>query len=200
MPKFAKETTKNNTTCCLAQPANERNEEKQNKMMIMEQIIARPSLSFTEALSKATNDIFKCNGRSRRSEFWWSIAVVYLTHVLFTPFFGSILNLLTIPLKIRRLHDTGRSGWWWGFGAILQCAVFAIIIYEFVMTFIVNDPGRNEQGLVLLFILKCLALWGVILLYKLVLILFYCMDSQPNANRYGDSPKYVLHEEEKIVV
>ena len=121
-------------------------------------MIATPSLTFSEATNKATNDIFKISGRSRRSEFWWTMGVVYLVNVFLTPFIGTILSLLAIPLKIRRLHDVGKSGWWWGWG----------------------------------FIIKYLALWVFILIYKLILFIFYCMDSEPYANKYGDSPKYVM--------
>jgi uncharacterized membrane protein YhaH (DUF805 family) len=160
----------------------------------MEQMIARPSLSFTEALSKASNDIFKINGRSRRSEFWWTILVVYITNVFLTPFLGSILSLLTIPLKIRRLHDVGKSGWWWGVGAILQGAFLFMVIYEAIMTFAFHAHGGFEQRTFWMFVLKWLALWGIVLIYKFVLIVFYCMDSQPFTNKYGDSPKYAFQD------
>ena len=75
----------------------------------MGQMIATPSLTFSEATNKATNDIFKISGRSRRSEFWWTMGVVYLVNVFLTPFIGTILSLLAIPLKIRRLGDMCHS-------------------------------------------------------------------------------------------
>ena len=51
-------------------------------------MIATPSLTFSEATNKATNDIFKISGRSRRSEFWWTMGVVYLVNVFrgYVPF------------------------------------------------------------------------------------------------------------------
>ena len=129
-------------------------------------MIATPSLTFSEATNKATNDIFKISGRSRRSEFWWTMGVVYLVNVFLTPFIGTILSLLAIPLKIRRLHDVGKSGWWWGICAILQTIVVSFFLYDLIIL-VIND---------------------------LILFIFYCMDSEPCANKYGDSPKYVMSE------
>lgn len=72
--------------------------------------IATPSLGFVEALNAATSKIFQMKGRSRRSEFWWTQLLVIISGILLTPIIGNILSLLTIPLKVRRLHDVGRSG------------------------------------------------------------------------------------------
>lgn len=72
---------------------------------------ATPSLEFSNAINLAASRIFECKGRSRRSEFWWTQLLVYIATIALTPFVGSILRILTIPLTIRRLHDTGRSGW-----------------------------------------------------------------------------------------
>ena len=57
-------------------------------------------------------------------------------------FFGFML-----PLSVRRLHDTGKSGW-------------------FILLGLIPFVG------------------GIILL------IFFCMDSQPETNEYGPSPKY----------
>ena len=37
-----------------------------------------PQLSIGEALKAACNKIFQFNGRSRRSEFWWTALVVII--------------------------------------------------------------------------------------------------------------------------
>lgn len=72
-----------------------------------------PQLSFSEAFNNVTSKIFQFTGRSRRSEYWWTMALVYLLNIILTPFLGVFLSIATIPLTFRRLHDTGRSGWWW---------------------------------------------------------------------------------------
>ena len=161
----------------------------------MSRIYATPSLTFAESFDKATKNIFKCEGRSRRSEFWWTMGAVYLTNMFLTPFVGSILGLLTIPLKIRRLHDTGRSGWWWGISAIMQVVIISCCVFEFLKLFFFDGSGSPSDRNVLYFILKYALLWGAVLFYKIILLVFYCLDSDPGTNKYGESPKYVVEGE-----
>lgn len=77
-----------------------------------------PQLSIGEALKAACNKIFQFNGRSRRSEFWWTALVVLIINAITQDTISWLMYLLMIPITFRRLHDTGRSGWWWGAGII----------------------------------------------------------------------------------
>ncbi|WP_024546438.1 DUF805 domain-containing protein [Picosynechococcus sp. NKBG15041c] len=67
------------------------------------------------------------SGRTRRKEFWYvfivNLAISFALSVLEQTFLGALASLLSIvyslafllpgiALGIRRLHDTGRSGWW----------------------------------------------------------------------------------------
>jgi len=100
--------------------------------------MVKPTLSFSEALNASTSKIFDCKGRSRRSEFWWSyLAAFVLSAVL--PFLSPLLMLATIPLTIRRLHDTGRSGWWWGVGALLNVGIFIMVFFWLVSSFFLHQ-------------------------------------------------------------
>ena len=47
-----------------------------------------PTLGFSEAINAAASKIFQIKGRSRRSEFWWTHMIVYITTVTLTPFVG----------------------------------------------------------------------------------------------------------------
>ena len=162
----------------------------------MEQIIATPSLGFSDAVNKATSNILKFEGRSRRSEYWWTMVIVYLVSILLTPLAGFMLSLLTIPLTFRRLHDTGRSGWWWGGCAILQAIVIVLFIYDMIMAYFNADNmyGYGDE-IFWAFLLKYSVLSMLIVIYKIVLIVFYCIDSETYENDYGESPKYVIQEE-----
>lgn len=59
-------------------------------------------------------------GRARRKEFWFfqmiaSIAIIVIA-MIFPPTAGIFLLIIALPsiaVSIRRLHDTGRSGWWY---------------------------------------------------------------------------------------
>ena len=165
----------------------------------MEQITATPSLSFSEAINKAASNIVKFDGRSRRSEYWWTMAFVYLVSILLTPLAGFVLSLLTVPLTFRRLHDTGRSGWWWGGCAILQGIVIALFIYDMIMACLnADNMSGYEDDIMWAFLLKYSLLSVLIVIYKIVLIVFYCIDSEPYENIYGESPKYIIQEEQSV--
>ena len=100
----------------------------------MNQIKEKPQLTYIEALKNALDKIIQIQGRSRRSEYWWTRGTVFLVSIvlarLFSPFGLLVLNLLTIPLTFRRLHDTGRSGWWLGVSILLRCSLTVIFIAD----------------------------------------------------------------------
>lgn len=162
----------------------------------MEQITSTPSLGFSEALNRATSKVFQFEGRSRRSEYWWTMAIVYLVSIILTPFVGFVLSILTIPLTFRRLHDTGRSGWWWGGCAILQGIVIVLFVYDIIMAYLNagNMYGYGDE-IIWAFLLKYSLLSLLIVIYKIVLLAFCCIDSEPYENDYGESPKYIIEEE-----
>jgi uncharacterized membrane protein YhaH (DUF805 family) len=94
------------------------------------------------------------------------------------------------------LHDTGRSGWWWGGSAILQGIVIVLFIYDMVMAYLnaSNMYGYGDE-IMWAFLLKYSVLSVLIVIYKIVLIVLYCIDSEPYENDYGVSPKYIIQEE-----
>ncbi|KZE82677.1 DUF805 domain-containing protein [Paenibacillus polymyxa] len=98
-------------------------------------------------------------GRARRTEYWmfvlFSVIASFIIGLIdgllgLTPILTYIYSLAvllpSLAVMARRLHDTGRSGWW-------------ILI-----------------GLI--------PLVGTI-----ILIVFFCQDSQPSDNKYGKNPK-----------
>ena len=43
---------------------------------------ASPTLNFGEAIERAANNLLNINGRSRRSEFWWTMLVVAISFMI----------------------------------------------------------------------------------------------------------------------
>lgn len=94
------------------------------------------------------------NGRARRQEFWmyylfyiiFYIGVAIIDSVLGLGFLTLIYMLAlfvpTISVAARRLHDTGRTGWWQLIGIIPLIGVIVLIIFW------VQDshPGENQYG------------------------------------------------------
>lgn len=96
------------------------------------------------------------NGRARRSEFWYFflchiiIAIVLATLMVLIGTIGMVLYTvyalaLFIPglaVAVRRLHDVGKSGWWY-----FICLVPIIgSIWFIVLLATDGDVGPNEYG------------------------------------------------------
>jgi uncharacterized membrane protein YhaH (DUF805 family) len=94
------------------------------------------------------------SGRARRSEYWWFYLFVVIVDIVMgiidgvigTRIPGTLVGLaLVVPIiavGVRRLHDTGRSGW-------LYLIAFTIIgILVLIYWFAADDsqPGANEYG------------------------------------------------------
>lgn len=145
------------------------------------------SLGFSEALNASTKKIFRFSGRARRSEYWWTMLVVCAVGLV-VPVLGWIAGILAIPLTFRRLHDTGRSGWWWGVGAVIQGSLIVCILYDtFGIMVLQNNIGTTPETLIAKYLL-----WGLLALaWKVILFVFLCTDSDAYENDYGESPKYI---------
>lgn len=103
-----------------------------------------PQLSIGEALKAACNKIFQFNGRSRRSEFWWTALVVIIICAITHDTISWLLNLLMIPITFRRLHDTGRSGWWWGAGIIATYGFGTIFVIDLGISSLINFSSGSD--------------------------------------------------------
>ena len=101
------------------------------------------------------------SGRARRKEYWmfvlfnviFAILALSLDVVLGTAmeasFFGVFYGLYclfvllpALAVGVRRLHDTGRSGWW------ILISFIPVIggIWYFVLMVLDGDPGENQYG------------------------------------------------------
>lgn len=100
---------------------------------------------YVEVLKKYT--VF--TGRSHRAEFWWFVLFNIIISVVLSwiwEFLGSLYGLAVllpaIGVGIRRLHDTGRTGWWLLLGFIPVIGPIVLIIF-FAMD---SEPGENQYG------------------------------------------------------
>lgn len=177
---------------------------------IMNEVKKLPELGFSEALKLAYGKLTQFSGRSRRSEFWWCMLAIIIAYIVmsFIPFIGGLaciaLCLAAIPITFRRLHDTGRSGWWYGvyligtfigYGVMIGCLINALgsdMIMELAKGEI-DDPMTISNALIIssanLLPIAIAYLVGIV--YNIMMIVFLCFDSQPYANKYGESPKYI---------
>jgi uncharacterized membrane protein YhaH (DUF805 family) len=100
-------------------------------------------------------------GRARRSEYWGFALVSLVISIVLTIIdvavmgmdYGKSIGILSsiysiavllpsLGVLVRRLHDTGHSGWWWLIGLIPL--VGALVILLFLVTD--SQPGPNMYG------------------------------------------------------
>ncbi|MQF94155.1 MAG: DUF805 domain-containing protein [SAR202 cluster bacterium] len=107
-----------------------------------------------QATSSVFSQYFVFEGRARRSEYWWFILLNVIAGFLFLAIFpplyfiyalGTIIPSLAV--MVRRLHDTGRSGWWFFFGFVpflgpIVLLIFMVMDSEFGQNQYSPDPKR----------------------------------------------------------
>ena len=94
-------------------------------------------MNFTKSIEVCFNKFANFEGRARKSEFWWfqlfciiiQIVGMIIDSILgYTEVFvwiGYFIVLLpSLAVGSRRLHDTGRSGWW----QLLYLTVIGVIV------------------------------------------------------------------------
>ncbi|MDX1619037.1 MAG: DUF805 domain-containing protein [Balneolaceae bacterium] len=101
------------------------------------------------------------SGRARRKEYWFFVLFNIIVAMIlgfidgmsgnFSPetgigLLGGLYTLIAlvpgISVSVRRLHDTGRSGWWLLIGFIPIVGAIVLLVF-FVQD---GDAGHNEYG------------------------------------------------------
>ena len=102
-------------------------------------------------------------GRARRKEFWMYFLVVAIIEIVLsiilsilgliggvfviigsfiTVLFGLAIIIPTLALWMRRLHDTGKSGWWLLINIIPVVGSIVLLIFALLD----SQPGDNKYG------------------------------------------------------
>lgn len=145
-------------------------------------------MTFFEAVKTALSKYAVFSGRARRKEFWYFLLFNVLVGII-AGFLGAVMQkpkamtvlstlftlaflLPSIGVAVRRLHDTGRSGWWY------LLAVPGVALAQ-TSNLMLSQGNLTMQMIFALASLAC----------NVPLIVFYCQDSQPGTNRFGPNPK-----------
>lgn len=123
-------------------------------------------MSFGAAVSSFWKNYANFKGRARRSEYWFVFLFLFLTNLAAAVIDlvlmqgdvdrfianggGGIVGLIWIlativpalSILVRRLHDTGKSGWW----ALIGFVPVVGSIVLFVFTLLDSTPGSNAYG------------------------------------------------------
>ena len=113
-------------------------------------------MKFTESVKTVYSKYATFSGRATRSEYWWFVLFWYaiilcavllgvatgiekLTSALI-GILGAISFIPIVALRVRRLHDIGKSGWWIFLG-LVPFGGFILFIFS-----VIESDGENEYG------------------------------------------------------
>lgn len=158
-------------------------------------------MGFTQAVRSFWSNYANFKGRARRSEYWFIQLFLVLTNLAAAVIDlalmqgdverfvanggGGIVGLVwivativpAVAVLVRRLHDTGRTGWWL-LGVYIPVALLTGLS-------ILGDM-ESLQTLVAIGALAVVAF-----VFNIVILVFAVLDSTPEENLYGASPKAV---------
>jgi uncharacterized membrane protein YhaH (DUF805 family) len=114
-------------------------------------------VTFWDAITTCFTKYVDFKGRASRPEYWWfflSFIILYFAAAIigggagksgFGALVGLVFLVYILPLlaaAVRRLHDTGRSGWWYFISLIPL--VGSVILLVFLAS--MGQPGVNQYG------------------------------------------------------
>jgi uncharacterized membrane protein YhaH (DUF805 family) len=123
----------------------------------VEKYVPQPPLSFNEAVGTCFRKYFDFSGRARGSEYWYFFLFSFLLGIVVTILdinlfgndwedYGPLYLITTVGLFIpsisaaaRRLHDSGKSGWW-------QLLYFTIIGAVLVLYWLIRKGDANKNS------------------------------------------------------
>ncbi len=109
-------------------------------------------VGFGDAVTEGFTNIVTFSGRASRSAFWWfflgAIIIDLIGGIIGTavhaPVIGYIIEVIvalgTLSLSVRRLHDSGKSGFWWLIGFIPLIGTIILIVFYCQP----GTPGPNK--------------------------------------------------------
>ena len=87
-------------------------------------------MTFGQSIKTCFSKFVTYEGRASRSEYWW-----FQLFNLLTCGCGGVCSLPVTAVLIRRMHDTGHSGWW------ILCPIMNCIF-----PFFKSQEGDNKWG------------------------------------------------------
>lgn len=120
-------------------------------------------MTFSESIKAVYGQYATFSGRATRSEYWWFVLFVFIVNFLCGALIGYsieierysgvipwsvvyvifiLVNILpSLALQVRRLHDTGNSGWWILIALVPYIGRLVLFIFS-----LIESKGDNEYG------------------------------------------------------
>lgn len=117
-------------------------------------------MDFATAVKSGLSNYVNFSGRARRSEYWF-FALFYVIVLVVTSVIDQVIGtypllyalaalalfLPNLGLSVRRLHDTGKSGWLVLIGLIPLVGFILLIVWYCADSEPDNQYGPNPKGL-----------------------------------------------------
>ena len=160
--------------------------------------VGAPSRGFLEAISVCLRRYFTFSGRASRSEYWFfilfTVLLAFVTSFLDATLFGVAMSedvagplnslaslavfIPTLAVGWRRLHDTGRSGWWIGAPfLVVPAAMFLVFLSMGAAAF---SPAAMGNAVFLMGTMMV-----ALVIYFIVMLVFMCTRGDLGPNHYG---------------
>ena len=162
-------------------------------------ITTLPKLSFAEAVKLNFARITDFKGRSRRSELWWNylaytiltfcLSLLLGTNYMLAAIISFILQLVIVPVTIRRMHDGGHSGIWVVAAVLLNVAAN---VYGFMNGFASLGDLSPEEVMSVISNPAFIGLTLASMVVQIVIFIFAVMEGDKGENQYGASTKYIV--------
>ncbi len=93
-------------------------------------------------------------GRARRKEYWMFVLIYMVIQVVFAVLGLDLISMLiglgllvpSLSIGARRLHDTGRSGWWQLIYLVPLIGLIVMIVFLVQDSHDENDYGVNPKS------------------------------------------------------
>ena len=167
-------------------------------------------MNFTQSIKTCLSKYAVFSGRARRSEYWWfvlfailvSVGLVVLGEVLFgsDPETGQGSSLLSSVFQLaiflpmlaagwRRLHDTGRPGWYLLLPLAFSLATMIMLLTGVAVFSVVESGSENPEALrepaALIGGTGLIAMYAIQLGLSALMIWWLSRPSQEGTNAYG---------------
>lgn len=140
-------------------------------------------------------------GRAPRPEFWWFVLAVVILRIITVIVdgilgmhlwgaYGPLTLLVSLALLVpslavtaRRLHDTGRTGWWILLPVVAACAMIVFGGAAMLGGAATGGAAGLAAGAGIVMLLGLVALVA-----DIILIVFCALPGTPGDNQYGPNP------------
>ena len=173
-------------------------------------------MTFTQSVATCLRNYVTFSGRAARPEYWWFFLFVLIANivagVIDWQFFTDVTHIETAETQVttgvsaqpvqgivglllflphlaaawRRMHDTGRSGWYVLLPTLLGLTALGVLVLGIGTASLLGGTlDRVLTGATLLILIPTLL---ILLISPLLVLWWLSRPSQPGANVYGPNP------------